>query len=89
MKGCVQILLLKELPPLLKYLLGLASSQKDVKFHKNIRAYNSMFVFTSIGGRVDTTINRAKSSYVFRISGQNFHRINSLLPEVRKKSSFA
>ncbi|KAH9668826.1 ATP-dependent DNA helicase [Citrus sinensis] len=89
MEGRVQIPLMKETPPLLKYLLGADSGQKGSKFRKNIRAYNSMFAFTSMGGRVDASINRSKGPYVFRMSGQNYHHIGSLLPEVGKKPQFA
>ncbi|KAK9174942.1 hypothetical protein WN944_026946 [Citrus x changshan-huyou] len=48
-----------------------------------------MFAFTSMGGRVDASINRSKGPYVFRMSGQNYHHIGSLLPEVGKKPQFA
>lgn len=89
MEGRVQIPFMKETPPLLKYLLGADSGQKGSKFRKNIRAYNSMFAFTSMGGRVDASINRSKGPYVFRMSGQNYHHIGSLLPEVGKKPQFA
>ena len=46
LEGRAQIPLLKEAPPLLKFLLGPESGQKGFKFQKNIRAYNSMFAFT-------------------------------------------
>ena len=48
-----------------------------------------MFAFTSMGGRVDASINRSKGPYVFKMSGQNYHHIVSLLPEVGKKPQFA
>ncbi|XP_062085732.1 uncharacterized protein LOC133791836 [Humulus lupulus] len=89
MEGRVHIPLLKEAPPLLKFLLGPNSGQKEFKFRKNIRAYNSMFAFTSMGGRVDTSINQSAGPYIFRMSGQNYHHIGSLLPEVGKKPQFA
>ncbi|KAH9703741.1 helitron like n domain-containing protein [Citrus sinensis] len=89
MEGRVQIPFMKETPPLLKYLLGADSGQKGSKFRKNIRAYNSMFAFTSMGGRVDASINQSKGPFVFRMSGQNYHHIGSLLPEVGKKPQFA
>ncbi|KAH9691883.1 ATP-dependent DNA helicase [Citrus sinensis] len=40
-------------------------------------------------GRVDASINRSKGPYVFRMSGQNYHHIGSLLLEVGKKPQFA
>ncbi|XP_062074098.1 uncharacterized protein LOC133778245 [Humulus lupulus] len=69
--------------------IGPEFGQKGFKFRKNIRAYNSMFAFTSMGGRVDTSINQSAGPYTFRISGQNYHHIGSLLPEVGKKPQFA
>ncbi|XP_060969574.1 uncharacterized protein LOC133036831 [Cannabis sativa] len=89
MQGKVHIPLFKEAPPLLKYLLGPDSGQKGIKFRKNIRAYNSMFAFTSMGGRIDNLINQSQGSYVFRMSGQNYHHIGSLLPEHEKNPQFA
>lgn len=58
-----------------------------MNFWKNIKAYNSIFVFTSIGDQVDGSINRSKGPYVFKISDQNYHRIESLLPEINIKNA--
>jgi hypothetical protein len=68
-------------PPtfLLELLNG--DNQVSVKFIKNIRSYNSMFAFTSTRGMVDKEINKGKGSYVFRMHGQNYHHIGTLLPE--------
>ena len=87
--GRVQLPLLREPPPYLKYLLGKESGQLGINFRKNIRAYNSMFAFTSMGGRVDGSINNSKGPYIFRMCGQNYHRIGSLLPEIGKRPQFA
>jgi hypothetical protein len=45
----------------------------------NIRAYNMMFSFTSLGGKVDKGYRRGRGPYVFRMQGQNYHRMGSLL----------
>jgi hypothetical protein len=37
--------------------------------------------FTSIGGIVDKDINKRHGPYVFRMHGQNYHYIGTLLPE--------
>ena len=87
--GRVQLPLLREPPPYLKYLLGKESGQLGINFRKNIRAYNSMFAFTSIGGRVDGSINHSKGPYVFRMCGQNYHRIRSYCVKLVKKTQFA
>ena len=68
--GRVQLPLLREPQPYLKYLLGKESGQLGINFRKNIRDYNSMFVVTSMGGRVDRSINHSKGPYIFRICGQ-------------------
>lgn len=48
-------------------------------FRENIRAYNSIFAFTSIGGNIDHRVNNGTGPYVYCISGQNHHKIGSLL----------
>ncbi|KAL7592216.1 hypothetical protein Lser_V15G33892 [Lactuca serriola] len=55
---------------------------------KNIRRYNSMFSFTSMGGKVDSSINTGNTSYIFRLSGQNYHSMGSLLPTGGSRSKF-
>lgn len=53
---------------------------QSMNFIENIRAYNMMFSFTSMGGKVDSKVNQGNGPYCFRISGQNFHRLGSLVP---------
>ncbi|XP_035835770.1 uncharacterized protein LOC110888207 [Helianthus annuus] len=57
-------------------------------FLNNIRRYNSMFAFTSMGGKVDPTVNRGNAPFCYRISGENYHTIGSLLPENGSKPKF-
>ncbi|GJU24559.1 hypothetical protein Tco_1163180, partial [Tanacetum coccineum] len=66
-------------PPLLKNLL---SNNHPLSKHyiQNIRRYNMMFSFTSMGAKVDESINKGKGPYIYRIQGQNFHRMGSLVP---------
>ena len=45
-----------------------------------IKMYNLLFAFTSLGGKVDRSINNGTCPYVFRLNGQNYHRIGPLLP---------
>lgn len=89
MEGRVQLPLLNQPPSYLKYLLGTDSVELGINFRKNIRMYNSIFAFTSMGGRVYKSINHARGPYVYRISGQNYHYFGSLLPEFGKKPQFA
>ncbi|CAH1451756.1 unnamed protein product [Lactuca virosa] len=62
---------------------------KGKNFMKNIRRFNSMFSFTSMGGKVDSSINRGNAPYVFRLSGQNYHCMGSLLPIDGSKPKFS
>ncbi|GJT79832.1 ATP-dependent DNA helicase PIF1 [Tanacetum coccineum] len=50
------------------------------RFKDQIRVYNSMFCFTSFGARIDHSVNSGRGPYTFRINGQNYHRMGSLLP---------
>ncbi|XP_076936874.1 uncharacterized protein LOC143604204 [Bidens hawaiensis] len=56
---------------------------------KNIRRFNSMFSFTSMGGKTDHSINRGNAPYTFRLSGENNHCLGSLLPLDGRKPQFS
>lgn len=58
-------------------------------FLDNIRTYNNMFSFTSIGGKIDSSMNNGSAPPQFILSGQNYHRIGSLLPEPGSNPKFA
>lgn len=73
-EGKVQIPLLRQPPVFLQNLLD----QCDCNFMDNIRTYNSMFPFTSMGGRIDNEINNGGGPCVFRLNGSNYHCIGSL-----------
>jgi hypothetical protein len=49
-------------------------------FMHNIRQYNCLFAFTSMGANIDNSVNDGHGPLVFKISGQVHHRIGSLLP---------
>ena len=68
-------------PIKLLYSLVHGYDARSIHFKENIRAYNSMFSFTSIGGKVHSLINDGAGPLQFILSGQNYHRIGSLLPE--------
>lgn len=80
MKGQVDLELLKKPPELLCKLIS-GDDDRSANFRENIRAYNSMFAFTSIGGKVVTNLNDGGGPPQFILSGQNYHRIGNLLPE--------
>lgn len=87
-RGIVELPLLYKSPPLL-YSLICGTNDRSNHFRKNIRAYNSMFAFTSIGDKVDSSVNDGGGPPQFTLSGQNFHRIGSLLPESGSTPKFA
>ncbi|XP_063944772.1 uncharacterized protein LOC135146765 [Daucus carota subsp. sativus] len=55
--------------------------RKGKRFRDGMRLYNSMFAFTSTGGKVDNTINNGGAPYVYRLNGQNHHLFGSLIPD--------
>src|SRR5262249_10073476 len=62
--------------------------ERSTHFCNNIRSYNMMFAFTSMGGRIDKNINRNRGPYVYRLNGQNVHLIGSLLPSSGSSPKF-
>lgn len=84
--GKVRLPRLIEPPP---YLLNLyTSSDSDaVSFRKKIRCYNNVLAFTSLGADINVIPGQGISD--FRIHGQVYHRIGSLLPEYGLRPVFA
>ena len=88
-EGRVDLPLLKQAPDFLNALLDYGGGRRASKFHENIRAYNSMFAFTSIRARIDNEINHRSRPYVFWINEQNHHRMGLLLPIMGGRPKFA
>nr|KAJ0184525.1 hypothetical protein LSAT_V11C900487400 [Lactuca sativa] len=84
----VQLPDLKNAPPTYERMFRNMDS-KSKHFMKNIRRYNSMFSFTSMGGKIDSSINRGNAPYIFRLGGQNYHSIGSLLPAKGSEPKFS
>ena len=81
------------LPPLLKpppYLLNLYTSPDSdaASFRKNIRGYNNLLACTSFGTNINNKFQKQGISN-FRIHGQVYHCIGSLLPENGHSPTFA
>lgn len=51
------------------------------KFIHNIRQYNCLFAFTSMGANIDRSVNDGRGPPVFKICGQIHHRIGCMLPQ--------
>ncbi|CAL9026294.1 unnamed protein product [Prunus brigantina] len=79
-QGKIKLPISKPTPPFLENLLDPDKGPKSLLFRENIRAYNSMFAFTSMGAKVDHSINSGQGPYIFKISGQVHHLMGSLLP---------
>ncbi|GKA70844.1 hypothetical protein Tco_0776983, partial [Tanacetum coccineum] len=78
--GKVLLPIFKGTPPPLNNLLNY-NHPATSKFRDQIRVYNGMFYFTSFGAKIDHLINTGRAPYTFRINGQNYHRMGSLLPK--------
>jgi len=85
-KGKVQLPLFMKPPQLLQKLFKGEDSTSQHFLHY-IRSYNNMFSFTSIGAKIHSSINDGSGPPEFILSGQNYHRIGSLLPEKGLMSS--
>ena len=67
-------------PEPLSSLARFDGGSRSKKFMKNIRQYNYLFAFTSMGANIDRSVNDGCGPPIFKISGQVHHRIGSLLP---------
>ncbi|XP_074351702.1 uncharacterized protein LOC141690842 [Apium graveolens] len=86
MKGAVR---LPPIPPTPEYLLDLYNEKKrGPTFHRLIRLYNAIFVFTSTGGNIDHSINNGRAPYVYRLNGQSHHVFGSLIPNDKETPKF-
>ncbi|XP_056689190.1 uncharacterized protein [Spinacia oleracea] len=88
MQGKVQLPKLQEPPQTLQNLYK-TKGAKSRSFLDNIRAFNMMFAFTSMGGKIDSSVNRGRGPSTFRLHGQNYHRIGSLLPPTGSSPKFS
>ena len=82
-------IVLPPLHPVPPELLQLLTAQDNIgkSFRDHIRTYNNALAMTSIGRKVDESVNNGEEAvndgvgpYVFKLHGQLSHRIGSLLP---------
>jgi hypothetical protein len=78
--GAVQLPLLQQPPEVLQGLLS-GSDPRSRAFREKIRMYNSILSFTSTGARIHESVTGTRGVYAFRIQGEIYHRIGSLLPQ--------
>lgn len=59
-------------------------------FREQIRAYNNVLAFSSIGLQVDQSVANAQNgAYCLRICGRVYHRIGPILPSEDERPAFA
>ncbi|XP_040362335.1 uncharacterized protein LOC112166811 isoform X2 [Rosa chinensis] len=88
-KGEIKLERSKPTPTFLEHLLNPDNGSESRSFRENIRIYNSMFAFTSMGANIDYKINNGLGPYVFKISGQVHHLMGSLLPSNGESPKYA
>ena len=66
--GKIQLPSFEDPPIILKELL-FGKDRKSKHFQQNIHSYNSMFGFTSMGGKIDNSINDGHGPPIFRLHG--------------------
>jgi hypothetical protein len=88
MQGRIEIAPFARLPQSL-HELYFKDDRKCKYFLDNIRSFNSMFAFTSIGAKIDKTKNNGRAPPVFTMNGENYHQIGSLLPKPGDQPKFA
>lgn len=86
-KGKVKLPLLRAPPTSLLKLLYNKGEMRN-HFREFIRAYNMMFSFTSLGGKINNSINNGAGPYLFQLCGENYHLIGDMLPGPNKNPAF-
>ncbi|KAF4530354.1 hypothetical protein B566_EDAN018479, partial [Ephemera danica] len=73
-------------PPFLQHLLS-STDQQSKQFRANIRKYNTLFSFASLGANVDEQVSRGP--YVFKVHGTIYHNQSSILTREGRRPAFA
>uniref|UniRef100_A0A0D3A349 Helitron helicase-like domain-containing protein n=1 Tax=Brassica oleracea var. oleracea TaxID=109376 RepID=A0A0D3A349_BRAOL len=74
-QGQIKLPPMRQPPPVLEKLL------QCKQFRETIRVYNALLAFTSIGANIDYSVVFGRGPFTFRIQGQTYHRIGSLIPK--------
>jgi hypothetical protein len=88
-RGRVQLPPVKNPPEPLRSFLHPNSGPEGKDFRENIRSYNSVLAFSSMGAKIDYSLEKSRGPYVYKISGQICHRVGSLLPEDGQQPKYA
>ncbi|OMP11449.1 ATP-dependent DNA helicase PIF1 [Corchorus olitorius] len=88
-QGTIRLPSFNRTPPELDALLDYGGGSRSLIFRENLRFYNSLFQFTSFGGKFDRTINSRPGPYVLVMLGDTYHKIGSLLPPEGQTPKFS
>ncbi|CAN7030694.1 unnamed protein product, partial [Brassica oleracea var. botrytis] len=86
-QGQVKLPMLRESPLVIKQLLY-GKDEKSRYYHKNLRALNMLFSFTSLGGKVDRSIPNGVGPKTFTLQGENYHLMGSMKPDLGDSAKF-
>ena len=75
----VQLPYLKKNPDVLMKLIT-GNDKLSKHFQRNTRAYNMVFSFTSLGGKVENSVKKGPGPQMFQLHGENYHLTGSLTP---------
>ncbi|KAG5520326.1 hypothetical protein RHGRI_033033 [Rhododendron griersonianum] len=76
-----QVVLANENVPEALRTLFTSQTEEGLEFRRHIRAYNSIFAFTSFGVKLDKELATSRQGvYTFRAQGQVYHDLPSLIP---------
>ena len=87
MQDQVKLPLLKEPSSVLKKLME-GDDSENKHFQKNIRPYNMIFSFTSLGGKVERSFRKGKVPPMLVLQGENHHLLDSLTPNNDSQAKF-
>lgn len=87
LQGQVKLPLLKEPPIVLKRLME-GDDKLSKHFQNNMRPYNMVFSFTSLGGKVNRSVQNGLGPSMFQLQGENYHLMGSLQPNEGKDAKF-
>jgi len=87
-QGKIKLAPLHNLPPELDTLFRDQTPQAK-GFRENIRRYNNALAMTSLGCKVDESVNRGNGPYVFKVQGRLSHLAGSLLPQEGESPVYA
>ncbi|MCH80864.1 ATP-dependent DNA helicase PIF1, partial [Trifolium medium] len=87
-QGDIEVVPYKQLPQPLHDLYH-SDTKRSKFFIDDIRSFNSMFAFTSMGGKINTSMNTGNAPPTFVLNGENYHLIGSLMPPIGDQPKFA